>query len=635
MIDKDPTKLWQLTESALNDTKQVITASEPMLRRYFGNAARSDVYEADDTPENQYFQYVATMSPQVAFKNPKVEVYSTRDDMGDSSARFLNYGLNQWVEDVDLVAKINPAIVESFFRFGMLHQYLGDLPGYQGDDEFVPQTVRVERLEGRHCFVDPDCKDWDGKRYAGHRYTVDKDDLVDDEESDTKTVLTLPVSDEIEEGRNKRHEKVMTNQVTLRQIWVPEIQLAGKDLPPWWDKREGDPTPALGYHGTLFTLAAGQGGAIYAKHPKPFYGPPWGPYTLIGIYEMLDWALPLAPLAAVKDQIDNLNDLTTSANEAARRHKVIGATDTADKTEKLNDSKDGDFIALEGFDKNTTGSFELGGLTQTHQVQVAMALERNERNLGLSSAKMGMVKGDASATEQAIANDSGNLRTSWVKAQVQRGIVNVLKTASWWMWTSHDIRFPLRGKSREELVRPEVDQMEDQFRMALEGGDLDAAINIEQQIQQFQQANVEFWGGHHPEVEGESSSWYDLDIRIDAYSMENTNSALAQRRAVEVLKLVTELAPIIVQTPYVKWDQLLEWVGETINRKGLGEFLDVEQAMEMAEQMMGMQQEEAMAGGQPGQASMPGGPSGGQMGSETQNVVNQQVANRVAAGAVT
>ena len=629
MIDTDPKNLWKITESAINDTKQVIDASEPMINRYFGNAARSDAYDADKTPENQYFQYVSLVLPQVAFKNPKVEVFSTKDEEGDASARYLHYGLNQWVEDIDIVAAVNPCIVESFFRFGVSHQYLGDLPGYQGDDEYVPQTVRLERLEGRHFFVDPDCSDWEKKRFAGHKYAIDKDDLLDDEQANKEVVAGLGVDDKIDDGKDKRHDRALTNQVTLRQVWIPEVQLKGKELPPWWDKAEGDPTPEKGYHGTIFTLAASNGGAGHVRHPKPFYGPPWGPYTLFGIYEMLDWALPLAPLAAVKEQIDNLNDLTTSANEAAKRHKQIGLSNSPDKVEKINDMKDGDFAVVEGFDVSTTGSFEVGGLTATHQNQVGMALDRNERALGLSMANLGQAQSGKTATADAIANDSGNMRISWVKTQTQRAIIQILRTASWWMWNSHEVRFPMRGKSREELVSPKLDEMDEEFQMMLDEGDMEQAGQVAQRADDLENSRIEFWGGHHPEVEGELGTWYDLDIRIDAYSMENTSSALAQRRAIEVLRLVTEIAPIIVQTPYIKWDHLLEWVGETINRKGLGEFIDVEQAVQMAQQMAGMEGEEG-----PVQTGAPQGPSGGNQDSETANVVNQQVANRVAAGAV-
>lgn len=66
----------------------------------------------------------------------------------------------------------------------------------------------------------------------------------------------------------------------------------------------------------------------------------------------------------------------------------------------------------------------------------------------------------------------------------------------------------------------------------------------------------------------------DLCISVDAYSMERVNEALTQRRGLELLQIVGNLGQSMVTMPWVKWDELINQVGDMLNIPNLGDMID-------------------------------------------------------------
>ncbi len=594
MLDTKPVKLWKIIETAKDRTKQVCTRTDPIYHRYAGGHVRENISSTEATPENSYFEFIATVMPQIAWKNPKIEVYSTLDRDADMDSKAIHYGLNQWTHDIRLVDKVRKCMLESFFRIGVAHVSIEDLPGYQGGQEFIPRRPKVSRLEFRNFFCDTDATEWQDRRFAGHKMPIDKDDLLSDPDVIAEVVEGLPTGESLTDVKTgKERETISENQVVIHEIWVPEAELNEKQLEDiGWSFEP--PTPKMGYHGCIYTLAEG---GKEVKYPRPFYGPPWGPYHLFGVYDLLDDSLFLPLFSAVSEQIDALNKLAQSAIRASMRHKQIGVTDTAEKTEKLNASVDGDFIALHGWNTNTTGTYEVGGLTDTHQNQVLEARDRVDRSLGMSDSKRGKAE-SVTATAVSIASDASDNRTSWIKTRMLDSVTDILRTAAWYMWHTKTVRFPIGADMATELKEPILAEMDEELQampdpiMAAERDDLE-------------KSKLYFVGGQWGQESGggDQRSFYDLDIRIETYSMEKSNEALAQKQAMETTKLIIEASSIIPQTPFIRWDDLLEWLGERINRKGLGEFIDMDML-----RMMGMAQQVQAPGvpGQPGQPQAPG-----------------------------
>jgi hypothetical protein len=77
----------------------------------------------------------------------------------------------------------------------------------------------------------------------------------------------------------------------------------------------------------------------------------------------------------------------------------------------------------------------------------------------------------------------------------------------------------------------------------------------------------------------------DLDLDIEAMSMERVSEQMVQRRALEVLQIVGNLAGAVIQAPHVKWKDVMSLVGDAMNIPNLGDMIDVNAGKQMQQQM--------------------------------------------------
>jgi hypothetical protein len=97
----------------------------------------------------------------------------------------------------------------------------------------------------------------------------------------------------------------------------------------------------------------------------------------------------------------------------------------------------------------------------------------------------------------------------------------------------------------------------------------------------FLDANPVFQGGVR------MPGWEDLEVSVDAYSMERVSEALVQKRAMELLQITTNVAQGMVQMPFVRWDEILSVVGDALNMPNLSEMIDKNAVAQMQQAMMG------------------------------------------------
>ena len=89
-----------------------------------------------------------------------------------------------------------------------------------------------------------------------------------------------------------------------------------------------------------------------------------------------------------------------------------------------------------------------------------------------------------------------------------------------------------------------------------------------------------FTGG---DVDGD---YDDLLMQIDPYSMERTSEVVLQRRAIEVVQLIGNIAPLFAQAPWVDWPTVMGMLGQTMNIPSLGSIIDLEKAGQAMQQGM-------------------------------------------------
>jgi hypothetical protein len=93
-----------------------------------------------------------------------------------------------------------------------------------------------------------------------------------------------------------------------------------------------------------------------------------------------------------------------------------------------------------------------------------------------------------------------------------------------------------------------------------------------------------FHGGS--KASGSGATFDDLELEIEPYSMTRTTEGLEQRRTMEMVGLVTQMAPMIPQMPWVDWRKVLKHLGNALNFPELQDVVN----MQVAAAFMGVEQ---------------------------------------------
>jgi hypothetical protein len=533
-----------------------------MVEKYCGEAYRDDV--TGDWSENHMYEYIRLTTGKVIFDNPRVRVKTRRPGSQKGVAKAIQHVLNRWVKDVALRRLLKRVYVSQSFAYEVVQT------ASEPQSWMDPRTAsKVSwpmpyQLGAERYFFDPLCR-WPGAaRYSGHKFVRDKEDLIEEAEDQPGKGWNLDAIRQIAEGsgveqledrEDTAKENLNRKEIVAYEMWVPEVHT-----------RE----PDEGFNGTIYTVAVGHGvrsneeHAEFIREPRPFYGPRWGPYTLYGVYPVPNDPFPLSPFAATHAQQRELNDIVTAINKGVREYKrlVLCSAENPDMMKKLKSSPDMYVIPIKGFAKDQMEVVELGGITSQQMTQLTQALDRMDRNTGITETNRGNVGSGSTATEIAVSEQSSQDTISFVKQEFTDSTQQVLATGAWYAY--HDDRFvaPLGEDALKDF--PSMGE-------------------------------PWFAGGSHDEAS--DARFDDLELEIEPYSMERMNEALARAQYREMLELVMAAAPIIPASPFYDWRTLFDKGGEVLNDPSFGEFFDPE----LAGMIGGMQ-----AGGGGGEGGPPG-----------------------------
>jgi hypothetical protein len=271
-----------------------------------------------------------------------------------------------------------------------------------------------------------------------------------------------------------------------------------------------------------------------------------------------DQVYPLAPLQASAGQANELNVHSRALSASAASYKRLVFVDAANpKLIATLASRPHDFvIPVKGFNKDEVQVVEIGGFTPQQLQAVMVMRDRLDRVSGLSEAKRGNVSGSATATAEAIADNAIAQRQAYIRQRFRRGIFDVLRTVGWYFYYDENIVFDLDPEDGEMM--------------------LDMLTGLPAPDPVFQ-------GGQHDIDSG--LTYDDIELEIEAYSMEYTSEATLQRNASLAMQTISGIAPLIPQTPWVKWGQVLDQFGEAFNMPNMGRLVDIG----MASRLAGMQ----------------------------------------------
>ena len=560
MLDfADPEIAKREIEYAERVNTQVCAITKAQVQSFTSPYWRTGSLGSDDfgqtyCPENHYQEFIALMLPRLAFSSPTVTVTTARLGPQEKIAIAMKHGINRWIVDSRLEDKIASLATDFLFNFSVAHISMGENKLMTPDmSEPSPKWPEINRLSPENTFRDPQALTPNSCRFFGHQYLIDKDDLIaiaqEENKEDKEAGWMVSAIKEIPEGFSN-DDDAAGEAPERKQLCIKEVWVAGYE-------GEGHPGADEGFHGTIFFYAFPSGGSeqspVPIRDPLPFYGPPSGPYVVGGMYYVPDSPYHLSSLVANEGTIKDLNDHARAMSMSMKRWKRVIAADNTDPlfAQKVRDAEHDMVIGIEGLDKAKTVPIEVGGLSDQWLTYFGLAKGRVDRNSGISEAMRGAVTGAGTATENALADQSSDTRIAWIKHSFTRFMEQCITKAALYMYYTDEVEIPL-GKDASDELGAEPGQ------------------------------GAMFRGGRPDRESGESFD--DLELKIEVMSMEHTSEATLQRRALQMLEILTQVAQIAPMAPYMPWKWVLKTIGDALNIPGLAEGFD----QNLYEEMVGM-----------------------------------------------
>lgn len=593
MLECTPEILRMEREAAMSVARTQLRAFEDMTAAYAGPFSHRGC-PAEEWPENNLYEFVSSAIGQIIEHNPRTKVTSRRsaprsalmaieERLGQlqemvvwgeidpmqaqpiaeqlfalherlkapgEAAKAEQYGLNRWVRAINGRETLDLVAHDMLFGHGVMMTTRQATPDNEPRKFGGSHWPAWARISPQRFFFDPLCLMFGGARYAGHDVIVGHRNLLKRAKENTQEGWNLKALRELEPDGNVADVRTEAGQtesqgrtpprgeVAYSMIWVPEKQL------------DGYPGREEGFHGTVYTLAVNHEGG-WLREPFPYYGPPWGPYTLFGVYRVPNSPFPLAPLAATLKQEKDLNEVVRTMNMGAKRYKRIMLVGDENVARKINQSPHDYAMYVAGLKPEEIHVIEVGGVTEQQIKQSVMNRERLRRARGQTETELGNVQGmgqkQPSATRDAIAAEAASGRMATIKHRFNDAAEMALRSAGWILWHDDTARFALGEEAAAEL-----------------GG-----------------ISPEFIGGHE-----EGQSFEDLTFDIDMYSTGRTNEREQRQLSLELFEQVLRAAPVMVATPHIEWGDLFENMGEARNQPNMGEIIKEEvlhrlQAMQM------------------------------------------------------
>jgi hypothetical protein len=566
MMKFDLASLVREIESAESFRDTHLVEWKSLIERFHGPSYRESREQMDD-PENFILEYIALLLPRIVHDNPTVRVKSARPVSQSEAAGVLQIGINRWCKMVGVRNTLERIATDMLLAYGVALTVNEPRKGYVTSLTTDPYLPRVYRISPDRFFVDPAATHLDEARYMGHCWITDRDDLLASAESDktwdTDVIERVAantgvsdVRDDTDIDRNIPDRK----ELVVYEVWVPELHDEAAEL-------IDAVTDRAMFNGTIYTVVKGQAESGkkanmgMARAPRPYYGPRTGPYTVFGAYTVPDDPYPLSPIMALMPQIDDVNMHLRNMRYSASAYKRLLAVDArnAKMAQDIRDREDLYVVLADNLDPDALRTIEVGGITAQQVQYASMAQDRLDRVSGIHDAMRGNVSGNATATEVQVAESSSGLRISHLKRQFQESVNRCLRSVGWFMFYDEKVVFPVGEDGIAIMGEPEPI-----FSSLAMVGVFD-----------------------------------DLDIDVEAYSMERVSEGLLQRRSVELLQVIGNISQAVVAAPHVDWKQVLSVVGNAMNMPNLGDMIDLR-----AVQQMRAQAQQAAAGAQGG-ASKP------------------------------
>ena len=570
MLRNEPSSWYDEIRHAEEVRDKFLQGLDEEIEKYHGPYYRGDAKTGTNgDPENHAHEWQSLMVPELTAANPRVRVTTSRLGTMQDGALALQFALNRWIRSVKM-KQLNTALATDYgFRWAIMHV----MPGRAlADDEQwkVPQGMpRASRISPFHFIWDPNAINREDWRFQGHVIRRDKEDLLaeakahPDRKWNRKAIEAMASSTGGGYGDSYRHRSdqknlIDRNELVYYELWVPELQV---------DPNKG---PKKGYNGSLITVGMKQspGGtgekSWYLREPRPFWGPPSGPYAFCGAHVVPDETAPLSPLISVRAQAEELNAHARAMSEAMAIYKKIVAVSSQDPDAqtKITESVHHGVYSFELPDlRNNVIELEFGGVTQHMLAHFETLKARLDRNSGIFEAQRGNVEGAGTATEVNYAASASTKRLGFFRDRFRSGILGGLEKVAWYLIADSDTKIPMGAEANQSFV-------------AQESGEPGEA----------------WWIGGDP-----VSDFDAYEFEIELYSMQRPAEMQNQVLVAAYDELVMQVAPMIPQLPHVNWKLYLEKKGNELGIHDFGSLIDLDVAAQLGARMMQQQFAEPQA----------------------------------------
>lgn len=548
---QDPECVRQEIEAAEQERDKRIGKLSNMVRLLEG-PGRQQVGDESFLPYNFYFEWMSLVRPQIAFQNPRVRIRSKRPESNRLQAVALEFYVNRWIRDTDYIRTIERATTHMAFGHGVTMTVLDEYTRGDYDDPITRPRKII--LDPSQFGMDSLARSHEESRIFFHKCIEDKAGLLRRAESedgwDVDAVRRMMTSTNLKDV-GRPDTSLDRGEVSYWEVWLPSFESA--------ESLE---------NGTLLCIGTCSGSdgpkATFLREPRPYYGPRWGPYNIWDAYYVPRSPWPMGPFQAMDGLVTALNAQARVNLRRAKGRKDLMLFDETDKkdAEMILNAQDGSGIGISQFEKSKFEQVSLGGVNEDELMYEQWLDGLLKRGSGLSDAELGNSSNGSSATADAIAARGSAARLAFLEQKVYEAVKRDLRTVAYFGWRDDSIVQPLGKEFQEELLKMGIPR------------DLAMGVPLE-------------WRG------GETGSFDDLEIEIEPYSMRRVDESSEQAKTLQFFQLMTSVAQLIPQTPWMDWGKMLNTLGDRFYVPELGEMVDLQLANEFGAAQMQMQAAQA------------------------------------------
>jgi hypothetical protein len=416
------TRLWDAIEESRRGLKVFRTNRRGLLREYTGSNYSDDGAELD-VPVNFlhlafsiYRRNLISGEPRAKVDTPFMQLKRTGD--------LMRLALDQRGREIKLRKRIAALVDDALFGVGIANIGLKAAGRVQiGSRQVTQGESYVARVSLDDWVHDMTATDWESIQFAGHRYRIPLDQVVQSGQyqNTDKLQATDQLTLDSEEGEEKSSaisrgdtqtsDKQIRPLIDLWDLWLPDFA-AVVTLP---EQRPGTPIRIVRWE-----------------------GPPSGPYRLLAFDPIPDQIMPLSPGAQLLDMHVTLNRLFRKLADQAERSKVVMAAAPGEKAQRdahnVINAADGDVIGVN--DPNNIREMHIG-VADANTSAIFLAFKQLFDYFGGNLSMMGGLGPQSeTATQDRMLMGMASKKIEDMRDATVEFVGDILQDLAYYEWTN-------------------------------------------------------------------------------------------------------------------------------------------------------------------------------------------------------